>query len=81
MVPAAPWRSVIDALLWFHPATPAARAMLSPQLERRVGLPVTIGGLVSYREGPVGPYDEIFGAPILLWPLVGLSPPLQTASI
>jgi len=74
MVPAAPWRSVIDALLWFHPATPVARAMLPPQLRHRVGLPVTIGGLVSYREGPVGPYDEILGIPVVLRPLVSHVP-------
>ena len=74
MVPAAPWRSTIDAVLWCHPATPAARGRLPSQLADRVGLPLTIGGLVSYREGPVGPYDEILGAPILLRPLVAHVP-------
>ena len=70
MVPAAPWHSVIDAVLWWHPAAPAARDMLAPQLTERAGLPLTIGGLISYREGPVGPYDEIVGSPLCLRPLV-----------
>jgi hypothetical protein len=74
MVPAAPWRSTIDAVLWCHRATPAARERLPAQLAGRAGLPVTIGGLVSYREGPVGPYDEILGAPTLLRPLVAHVP-------
>jgi hypothetical protein len=65
-VPAAPWHSAIDALLWFHAATPAARAMLPEQLAARAGLPITIGGLISYRDGPVGPYGEVFGAPVML---------------
>jgi len=64
--PAAPWRSEVAALLWWHRATPAARDLLPPPLARRGGLPVTIGGLVSYRHGPVGPYREAFGAPVLL---------------
>jgi Acetoacetate decarboxylase (ADC) len=72
--PAAPWRSVIDAVLWWHAATPAARGALPSPLAARAGLPVTIGGLVSYREGPVGPYDEILGAPVLLRPLVAHVP-------
>jgi hypothetical protein len=71
MIPAAPWRSVIDAVVWCHPATPAARDALAPELAERAGLPMTIGALVTYREGPVGPYDEIIGAPLVLRPLVG----------
>lgn len=74
MVPAAPWRSVIDAVLWCHRATPAARDALAPQLSELAGLPITIGALVTYREGPVGPYDEIVGAPLLLRPLAGHVP-------
>jgi hypothetical protein len=62
----APWHSTIDALLWLHPATPAARGALPPELASRAGLAVTMGGLISYREGPVGPYGEIFGAPLML---------------
>ena len=66
VVPAAPWRSVVDAVLWVHPATPAARAALPPQLADRTGSAITIGGLIRYRDGPVGPYDEVFGAPLVL---------------
>ena len=65
-IPAAPWRSSVDALLWLHPATRAARGLLPPQLAARAGIPVTIGGLISYRDGPVGPYGEVFGAPVML---------------
>ncbi len=64
--PPAPWHSTIDALLWLHPATPAARTALPPELGPKAWLPVTVGGLISYREGPVGPYGEIFGAPFML---------------
>lgn len=69
MVPAAPWRSTIDAVLWWHAASPAARGLLAPQLVEDAGLPLTIGGLLSYRDGPVGPYDEILGSPVCLRPL------------
>jgi hypothetical protein len=46
-IPPAPRRSSVDALLWLHPATAAARALLPPQLTARAGIPVTIGGLIS----------------------------------
>lgn len=65
-IPAAPWESRIEALLWVHAAAPAARAALPPRLAPRAGLPLTIGGLIAYLAGPVGPYDEIFGAPVML---------------
>ena len=65
-IPPAPWRSSVDALLWLHPATRAARGALPAQLAARAGIAVTIGGLISYREGPVGPYAEVFGAPVML---------------
>jgi acetoacetate decarboxylase len=65
-IPPAPWHSSVDALLWLHPAARAAREVLPPPLAGRAGLPVTIGGLISYRDGPVGPYGEIFGAPLML---------------
>jgi Acetoacetate decarboxylase (ADC) len=66
VIPAAPWQSTIEALLWAHAATPAARAALPPRLAPRAGLPLTIAGLIAYLDGPVGPYDEIFGAPVML---------------
>jgi hypothetical protein len=58
--------SEVDALLWWHPATPEARAALPAALAPRAGLAVTVGGLISYRRGPVGPYREVFGCPVLL---------------
>ncbi len=64
MIPPAPWHSKVDGVLWLHRATPAAT--LPSQLATRAGLPITIGGLISYRAGPVGPYGEIFGAPMML---------------
>jgi hypothetical protein len=72
-VPPAPWRSRVEAVLWWHRATPAARAALPAALAGRAGPPVTIGGMVAYREGPVGPYAEVFGAPLLLRGGPGLS--------
>jgi hypothetical protein len=65
-VPPAPWRSEVDAVLWWHRATPAACSRLPPALTGRAGPPVTLGGLISYRRGPVGPYREVFGAPVML---------------
>lgn len=65
-IPPAPWRSRVSALLWWHWATPAARAALPQQLASRAGLPITIGGLIAYHEGPVGPYNEVVGSPVLL---------------
>ncbi len=59
--PAPPWHSRVDAVLWWHGTTPAGRALLPAALGGRA-LPVTLGGLISYREGPVGPYGEVFGA-------------------
>jgi hypothetical protein len=53
-------------VLWWHRATPAARERLPPALRARAGLPVTLGGLISYRVGPVGPYREVFGTPLIL---------------
>jgi hypothetical protein len=64
--PGAPWHSAIDALLWLHAATPDAHGELPRALAARAGIAVTIGGLISYRDGPVGPYGEVFGAPVML---------------
>jgi hypothetical protein len=59
--PPAPWHSRIDAVLWWHRALPtASRELLPAELGRP--LPVTLGGLIAYREGPVGPYGELFAA-------------------
>lgn len=73
VVPAAPWRSVVDAVLWVHRATPAARAALPQQLANGMGVGITIGGLIRYRDGPVGWYDEVLGAPLVLRAIPPLS--------
>lgn len=65
-IPGSPWHSSVDALLWLHGAAPGARDALPRQLASRAGLPITMGGLISYRSGPVGPYREVFGAPVML---------------
>lgn len=65
-IPPAPWHSVVEALVWFHAATPAARGALPPRLASRAGIALTIGGLIDYRDGPVGPYREILGSPMML---------------
>jgi hypothetical protein len=64
--PPPPWRSRVDALLWWHRAAPAAHAALPSTLAERRLLSVTVGGLIAYREGPVGPYAELVGAPLVL---------------
>jgi hypothetical protein len=48
--PAAPWCCEARAVIW------ASRA----------GRGVSLGGLIAYRVTPVGPYQEIFAAPIVL---------------
>ena len=57
----APWSCVCDAVLWFGRGGAAATAALPPPLRRAArGLGV-VGGMVRYRETPVGPYDEVLG--------------------
>jgi hypothetical protein len=58
--PPPPWHSRVDAVLWWHRAPAGAAALLPPALGRT--LPLVLGGLISYREGPVGPYGEAFAA-------------------
>jgi hypothetical protein len=62
----APWATVLDAVLWFHRAAPGAGERLPGVLRGRRSLPVTVGGLIRYRETPVGPYHEVLGSPSLL---------------
>jgi hypothetical protein len=71
--PPAPWRSEIDALLWWHRpaapdagAAPDAPAAVPESLRGWRALPVAVGGLVAYRSGPVGPYAEVFAGRVLL---------------
>ncbi len=59
-VPPPPWHSRVDAVVWWHGASPASRELVPAQLGRP--LPLVLGGLIAYRDGPVGPYGEVFGA-------------------
>lgn len=56
----APWTCRCDAVLWFGRGGAAARQALPPMLRGGRALAV-IGGMVRYRETPVGPYDEVLG--------------------
>ena len=62
----APWATVLDAVIWFHRAAPGAAERLPRALRGRRSLPVTVGGLIRYRETPVGPYHEVLASPVLL---------------
>jgi hypothetical protein len=64
--PGAPWHSQIEGALWFQTATPGARSLLPTPLAARARAPFTVGGLVSYSSGPIGPYREVFGAPLII---------------
>jgi hypothetical protein len=61
--PGPPWTVRMSGLLWWHKPRPDAERALPPQLEaRRRG--VTNAGFVRYADTPVGPYDEVMGAPM-----------------
>ena len=62
----APWATVVDAVLWFHPAAPGAAERLPAALRGRRTLPVTVGALIRYHQTPVGPYHEVLASPVLL---------------
>jgi hypothetical protein len=62
----APWATVLDAVLWFHRAAPGAAERLPAALRGRRSLPITVGGLIRYRETPVGPYHEVLASPVML---------------
>lgn len=64
--PPAPWRCRVDALLWWHRATPDARRALPGALAGSRLLPVTVGMWLRYHDSPVGGYDELVGSPGLL---------------
>lgn len=57
----APWAVACEAVVWTGRGGRAATAALPPALRSQAtGLGV-VGGLVRYRDTPVGPYDEVFG--------------------
>ena len=56
-----PWTVECDAVLWVTRAGPAARRAVPPALPPARHVAV-VGGVVRYRETPVGPYGEVLGA-------------------
>jgi hypothetical protein len=63
-----PWSTRVQAVLWWHRATPTASAVL-PEAMR--GLPtwgLTVAAAVRYLDTPVGAYSELFASPLLLRP-------------
>jgi len=66
--PGPPWVCKVEALLWWHRAVPAALAAAGaaddgPLAGRRISY-VTVGAFVRYLDSPVGPYSEVFAAPV-----------------
>ncbi len=57
----APWTCEAEAIVWWSRGGRAATAALPPALRRGAGGLVVVGGLVRYRDTPVGPYDEVLG--------------------
>lgn len=62
--PVPPWVCRVEATVWWHRATPAARQLLPPGLAP--GPPWTIGAFVTYLDTPVGAYSEVLASPHLL---------------
>ena len=62
--PGPPWDCLVEATVWWHRATPAARALLPQGLP--AGPKVTVCAFVTYLDTPVGPYSEILASPHLL---------------
>lgn len=57
----APWTVQADAVVWWGRPSAAAQRALPDALARNSRAVVVVGGMVRYRESPVGPYDEVFG--------------------
>ena len=64
--PPAPWPATADAVVWLHRAAPGATLLQLGALRGRPSVPLTVGAFVRYHDTPVGPYDEILAAPVLL---------------
>ncbi len=62
--PVPPWRCRVEATVWLHRSTPAALALLPPDLT--AGPRWTVVARVRYLDSPVGAYDEILASPCLL---------------
>lgn len=61
-VPGAPWTCRCQAVVWAGRGGQAAREALPAALHGAFTGLGTAGGLVRYRDTPVGPYDEVFAA-------------------
>jgi hypothetical protein len=61
--PPAPWRTTMRAVVWQTLPSRAVRQAVGPVAGRPA---MVLGGLISYDETPVGPYDEIVGVVGLL---------------
>jgi len=57
----APWTVQADAVVWWGRAGAAAQAALPAALRESARATFVVGGMVRYRESPVGVYDEVFG--------------------
>lgn len=63
--PGPPWRTRIEAVVWLHPARPAAARAL-PAGYSAWPRSVSIGAFIRYLDSPVGPYHEFLACPALL---------------
>jgi Acetoacetate decarboxylase (ADC) len=62
----APWSTRLEAVVWWHRATPGARTAVPAALRARAALPLTVVAFVRYAATPVGPYRELLATPVLL---------------
>ena len=59
--PPAPWEGTASVVLWMTRGGKAARQALPPRLRNEVSALAVVGGMVHYRDTPVGTYHEVFG--------------------
>lgn len=64
--PGPPWSCRVQAVLWWHRASPAALEALPAVLRGRRTVGLTLAAFVRYVDSPVGPYSEVFAAPVLV---------------
>jgi hypothetical protein len=63
--PPAPWQTTMRAVVWQGLPSRAARLAAGP-VASASRIATVIGGLISYDDTPVGPYDEVVGVVGLL---------------
>jgi hypothetical protein len=64
--PEAPWRTRVEATVWWHRAAKGAAGVLPDALDGHRSLPVTVAAFVRYLDSPVGTYSEVFASPVLV---------------